>query len=95
MTTVVVALGVIGGTAANVLMTRYQFHGIPGHHTGYVIVLGIASIVGITGVLWILLPKALFDRIPYFGVYFVWIFALVSVTREVISPRVGETFGQT
>lgn len=92
ITVAAVTLGVITGILAPSLMSRYQLP-IGTEHTNDAITVGIASIVVVivTAILWILLPEALFERIPYAGVSFVWTFAFAVVTRDVIWPKTRGT----
>ena len=86
-TVAAVTLGVLAGIAMSVVLDRYQFESRNDVRTTIVALVstGIATIV-----LWILLPTALFQIVPHFGLAFTWSLSVVSVTRDVIWPKATE-----
>lgn len=83
-TVAAVSVGVLAGIAMSVVLGRYQFDSQNDVRTTIVALVstGVATIV-----LWLLLPTALFQTVPHFGLAFTWSFSLVSVTRDVILPK--------
>ena len=86
-TVAVVTIGLIAGIAMSVALDRYQFESRNDVRTT---IEALVSTAVATIFLWILLPTALFQIVPHFGLAFTWSFSLLSVTRDVIWPKATE-----
>ncbi len=79
---VVVAVGVLGGVGAEVLL-RDSDVDPQGVSESVALAVALPSSLILTGLLWILLPYGLFQKAPLFSLGFAWGFSLATVARRV------------
>jgi hypothetical protein len=83
-TVAAVTLGVVAGAATSSVLKRFR---IQVRNDVRTTAAAFASAAVTALVCWLLVPTALLGTVPQFGIAFLWGFSIVSVTRDVVRPK--------